>query len=287
MPTQLIPPPTQIQQQQIYWPGPRRQGASGAMSDAGSFEFDSRGHNIMARGGTTGASLFPSAVGVLCINIGNAGAGLSSLSTDQVFGNTPLMLSSAGFPPNGVGPEQLRVTRYTFWMAAFGANQATMGDGIGALFHPDAGTATGIPGGGNPGWGIFGDGAGNWRYNNYQVGAFPANRVETVAFPVGTVTDPTAWNYFDVQYINSGPNRDASMSIVVNGVAIVTRNWVSVGVSRLVNYSEVGGGLGGTIGGPGFIVDETATGLANVGLRVANFVAYRGKFTRDGVEIVA
>lgn len=288
MPTQILPPPTRIEQGIDTWPGPRRQGTAAAMTDNGAHEFDPAVDNrlVMNRTGTSTAVVFPAGTGTLAIQIGNAGVGLSSMSPQETIGSHPLTLIDASMNAGCLGPEYLRVSIARYWFRVIGAGVGTISDAtcVG-LWRPEAGGAGGVPNAGNAGFGLFGDGAGNIRYNNYQGGAFPGNRTEMVALPAGTITSLAEWNQAEWQLINGAPGRDASISLFINNVAILTRNWTGATGATLPDYSLASGGLGTSIFGPAFFVDENTD--ANVAVEIANFAKVRGRFTRGGVELLS
>jgi len=182
-----------------------------------------------------------------------------------------------------IGNEDTRVWRCTWWAAVTGAGVATADDDTAVTFAPQIATATGVPTAGNPGWGVRMDGSGAWEYVNYGTGAFPANISEVVAFPVGTITDIAAWNFFDAQLIMGAPARDAAWSLLVNNTTIVTRNWVSADAGELADFGDIGAGLGSTIYGWQCNVDND--GNADVAVLITNIHVTMGRYTRGGVEI--
>ena len=287
MPDQIVPPPVIIAQQKITWPRILQQGTFAAPNANGNEQFAvSPNFTVMANAsGTWSTRVFPAGAGVLCGLLGNAGAGLSAVDFDDLVAAVPLTLASGNIPTQElIGPEIFRVTRYTWWAALIGTNIANVDDAIGMVVQPQAGGSTGNPTLGNPGFGFTGDTAGSWNYNNFQSGAFPANRTETVNFPAGTITDVTAYNYFDIEIINASPTRQAFVSMKVNNVDIASRNWVQGGGGELADYTTVGGGLGSVMKGIQFYVDNTAT--ADVGIQIANVEITHSRYTRDQVELL-
>lgn len=73
------------------------------------------------------------------------------------------------------------------------------------------------------GFGIVGDGAGNWTWRSFGRTASP-DVLETVALPAH---DPTEWHTFDFVLINVGGGRVASAEVSMDGEVVVSRNWTS------------------------------------------------------------
>lgn len=72
------------------------------------------------------------------------------------------------------------------------------------------------------GFGITGDGAGQWQYASYnRAGAFGVR--EVVALPVHVLTD---WNMVDIVMIGERVGQAAEVQFWFNGALILTRNWL-------------------------------------------------------------
>lgn len=290
MPSVTILPNFQVvNAQELYWPSIGRAAAFANVVAAGNSRVVGPiGETIFfTTGGSVQGNMYPPIAGMAGVyhaNVGNSAAGLSTLAISDTIGNYPIILRLADVPtPALAAPEQFRVMRWTWWMAVTGTGQPTADDFTGCVWSPHSGVLNGQPTGGNVGWGVVMDGAGNWQYRNYSPGGFPGNIAETVAFPPGVITSALDWNVFDVQMIGGSPTRNASWDLVVNGTLIVSRNWVSGGGAELADYGDVAGGLGTTIGGFQAYTDNDAN--PNTAIRITNMTVTAGKFTRNGLEI--
>ena len=73
------------------------------------------------------------------------------------------------------------------------------------------------------GFGIVGDGAGQWQYASYDRTGVALLR-EAVALPAHTLTD---WNSCEVFITNARPGIPATVEVYFNGTLIVNRGWAS------------------------------------------------------------
>lgn len=74
------------------------------------------------------------------------------------------------------------------------------------------------------GFGIVGDGAGNWNWENYAAG-FPGTPVQESVSLASAVTDPEAFNSFDFVFISATGTRPAAFELWINGALFLQRNW--------------------------------------------------------------
>lgn len=276
---------------EAWWPRPERNALFGALNTVGVSKYQLGAGGFAPMMGVTGTVqgvVYPPAAGgagIYGAHVGNQAVGLSTLALEEQYACYQGGLRAADFPTGAlINNEVNRVNRWTWWMAVTGAGLAAATDATAAFFAPAAGLGPGLPTAGNPGFGLVMNGAGALQYRNYQAGAFPGNIAETVALPAGTITDVTAWNFFDVEIIGAAPGRDASMSLVVNGVDIVSRNWVSGGGAELADFADATGGLGSSIQGPIWFTDNNTD--PNVGIRVASVRVTKGRWTRGGLEVL-
>lgn len=121
------------------------------------------------------------------------------------------------------------------------------------------------------GFGISGDGAGQWRYTSYNR-AGPGVLREALALPAHTLAE---WNLFELVVIGERFGIPATMDLWFNGTFVANRNWTG---ALLEPYTAnewymlplMGGGSVGAGGGHCNITDVTCR---------------QGRFTRDGVEV--
>lgn len=142
----------------------------------------------------------------------------------------------------------------------------------GIIIQPDLGTAihgwptepVGINNRG--GFGIVGDGAGQWVHNSYDRSGVALIRYTDV-LPVHTLTD---WNLVEFQIIGNRPGIPATLEVWWNGDLVTTRNWTGADL-ELCQAQEwrFTPWLG-----------EGATGTSMFSLHMR-----RGRFTRTGIEI--
>ncbi len=72
------------------------------------------------------------------------------------------------------------------------------------------------------GFGIYGDGAGQWTYGSFdRTGPWSAR--EIVALPAHVLTE---WNQVDIVMISERVGQNAEMQFWFNGVLLLTRNWL-------------------------------------------------------------
>jgi len=171
------------------------------------------------------------------------------------------------------GIEWQRVYRLTVQLSMDGA----LDRGSGIQFSPAsvlAGSFTEI---GQAAFGVLGDGAGGWEYIQSTTAAFPGNITDSVLIPAATVPDATDWNTFVFEIINSAPGRTATMSLTVNGILVVSRNWVAPLALPLL--TEVANG-------DKFIWAVRGATLG-VDLFVGPILVDMGRFTGAGLELLS
>jgi len=283
--TSILPAVPVVQAREAWWPRPEWQpGLFGAPNLRGlSAQIGVNPTNFMRTAGTVIGVV---GSGIYSALVGDAAAGIHFMATTEEYGSFSGALRATDVPVVGlVNNDIVRVWRLTWWMAVSGAGIATAGDNTACSFAIAAAGAPGQVTGGNPGWGMFMNAAGTWRYRNFQTGAYPASLGESVEFPVGVITNPTNWNYFDTQLIGAAPGRDASWSLLVNGTEIVTRNWVSADGAELADYADGPGFLGSSV--TGFQAHVNNTNDPDVGISIANVHVSYGRYTRAGIELLS
>lgn len=184
-----------------------------------------------------------------------------------------LQVRDENLAPGYVGVEFSRVYRLAVALSIDGS--ASRGTGL--QFGPTNTLVPSFTQGGQPAFGVVGDGAGGWEYIQSDAGAFPGNVTDSVLIPVGIVPDATDWNTFVFEFINSAPGRDATFSLTANGVVVVTRNWVAP--LALPDYGEVVPS--------NKMVWGTRANDVGVDLFVGPWTIEMGRFTGAGLEILA
>lgn len=224
----------------IQWPQPL-----GFMTDGASmFTTSAQGNvNVAWNLGAAGVPIWGGNFGagahqvtlhnrVITAEVGNSF--IRGLDNGIVF---PVSLRDDGqFAAGYRAPEYVRVFRMTIQMAADSA--AAFTDASGIMWQ---GTYNGLPWPSLSGFGAFGitgDGVNSFLYRSYLNGAFPGNINETVAFPVGTITDLADFNTFVFEFINASRGRNAVFNLFVNGAPIVSRSWVAGSTGELHQYNS-------------------------------------------------
>ena len=74
------------------------------------------------------------------------------------------------------------------------------------------------------GFGIVGDGAGNWNFESFGNGV-PAAVLESVSL-APAIADASDWHTFDFVFISGAGGREASFELHIDSQVFLTRNWV-------------------------------------------------------------
>lgn len=175
--------------------------------------------------------------------------------------------------PGYRGIEWQRVYRLTVQLSMDG----NLDNGSGVQFGPTTLQVPRFTEGGQGAFGVLGDGAGGWEYVQSDTGAFPGNITDTVGIGAGVVPDATDWNTFEFEIINSAPGRTATFTLTVNGIVIVSRNWVAP--LALPLYADVANSTKYMWG--------ARCDTVGVDLFVGPLVIDMGRFTGAGLEILA
>lgn len=204
--------------------------------------------------------------GILCAGFGNP-------RQRGCLAASFLQVRDENLAPGYAGVEFSRVYRLTIQLAVDDVITALTG----LQFSPADTLSPRFSSGGSAAFGVVGDGAGGWDYIQSDLGAFPGNVTDTVAIPASTIPDATDWNTFVFELINSAPGRDAIFTLTVNGISVVSRNWVAP--LALPDYSERANSdrmLWGCIAG------DAASDLF-----VGPLTIEMGRFTAAGLEILS
>lgn len=126
--------------------------------------------------------------------------------------------------PGYAAPQQQRVYRVV-WSMRMAVPPLDRGSGM--QFSPTNVLGGGFSQAGSAAFGVVGDGTGQWEYLQSGVGIFPGNVTASQIVPLSVVPDATDWSTFDMELINSSATRAASMTLLVNGVQIVSKNWTT------------------------------------------------------------
>ena len=79
----------------------------------------------------------------------------------------------------------------------------------------------------NGGFGIVGNGAGNWAWESYDnTSPPPATVLESVDL-ASFISDPADWHTFDFVIISGAGSREAVFQLLIDGVLRIERNWVT------------------------------------------------------------
>ncbi|KKN26160.1 hypothetical protein LCGC14_0877610 [marine sediment metagenome] len=192
--------------------------------------------------------------------------------------------TAAGLDGSYINPSWRRVAWFSWSMATSAG--ATHNQQTGILFTPQASQQTGLqwPLGAAPacngGFGIVGDGAGDWDWQTWSMnGGVPPNPIiETVSL-APFITDPEDWNMFEVVLISAAGGRNASLELWINDALVLTRDWVNA--PALIPLGPV----------PGADVFRftpiVQAGPATGTLWLGDWIHRMGRFTRSGRELLS
>lgn len=170
----------------------------------------------------------------------------------------------------------------SYW---FKANLRYVDDGLGFAGNdqgilimpgdaPQHGWPTQPVGGTNRGgFGIVGDGAGQWVYRSFDRTGAPLIR-ETIVLPVHIMNEIHTVEWL---FVGTRPGAPAYIEFWFNNVLIATRNWTGV------LLEPIGGAAAGFVDEWRWTPHLMNTGLARI--YVSQCVARYGRFLRDGTEI--
>lgn len=149
----------------------------------------------------------------------------------------PFILGGAALPPGLSLPSLLRVYWLRLYLAAPAAQPQScrflmcpVNDMAAGPTTPDQAVGPGNAGG----FGIGGDGAGQWQYQSYDRSGVNLLR-ETVALPAHNIQQ---FNAFDMVLVNGRPGNAASWDFRWNGVSFATRGYAGTDLEPLAAASE-------------------------------------------------
>jgi len=135
-------------------------------------------------------------------------------------GCSPMLVAPASSPSTLAMPEHIRVFGWSFLFAqGVAANYTTLS---GIAFEPCTSAAPGWINAGNRGFGILGDGAGNWQYNEKNAGGAGVYQTTTaLSWPVAF----TEWCRVDVIILNATAIAGAKIEVWLDGVRAITSDF--------------------------------------------------------------
>lgn len=252
----------------IGWP---RQGAS--LSVGGPFDIIGFNNNFVSVN-TWGASIGAGANTmdfqdeILCA--------LFSSTVSRVF--TPYVIVKprvTDLTPGYSSPPQQRVYRlvWSMRMAVPSLDRAS-----GLQFSPTNVLGGGFSQSGAAAFGVVGDNTGQWEYIQSGVGAFPGNITASSVIPLSVVPDATDWATFDMEIVNSSATRAAAMTLLVNGVQIVSKNWTTFAAPDTAPLPLL-------ITPNNKFIWLARAATAGAGFFMGPLTVDMGRFTRAGLEI--
>lgn len=231
--------------------------------------------NTNGTGGPAGHSFQSIGGGPPYLQLGSGGAGLQTIGLDVMAAYVDLG-STYALAPGAEWPPLYRTTWLTWLMQGFTANpdqangllvMPTNQAGLGVHQWPSRAVGASNAGG----FGIVGDGAGQYTYASYdRTGVLLAR--EVVPLPAHTITD---WNKFELVITSGwGNGVNATVDLYMNGTFVLQRDWTG---ALLEPYAANEWRMLPVMGGGGL----AGAGGTNFG----GVVCKMGAYTRDGVRI--
>jgi hypothetical protein len=215
---------------------------------------------------------FQSSVGPGVVQDGMSGITLMPITT------------AADLDGSYINPSWRRVAWFSWSMATSAG--ATHNTQTGMMFTPQASAQAAnqwpyapAPAG-NGGFGIVGDGAGDWDWQTWSMnGGVPPNPIiETVSL-APFIADPEDWNVFELVLISAAGGRNASLELWINDALVLTRDWVNA--PALIP-------LGAVAGADVFrFTPIMQVGPATGTLWCGDWTHRMGRFTRSGRELLS
>ncbi len=217
----VVPIPTRLQNRKVYWPRVINTVADGAgfLTDGYSETSDP----LAVWGGNVGGGLpgtMESRNDLFC--------GEFPATTRAINAATLQMKpDDTGLDPSFQNPPHQRawILRYAFRTDGAVAPDADFG-----LYLSIGATGfTSWPTSGGGGFGLLGDvaGGGQMAFVSTTFAAFPGNVIENTLISTTVIPSLTDWNFVVMQVINSAGGRNASFTLRINDVLVLTRNWVT------------------------------------------------------------
>lgn len=204
----------------------------------------------------------------------NNGAGLNRRTRTSNFFRPVIITETTGLPNLGTAaayPRNWRVLRVAWLMRISNANP------VGGLMIQCTQAADVSQGGW--GFGVMGDGAGNWRWYTNRTGV-AGNVTEAVALALAA---PTQMNLFEIEVIGAvGAAANAVCNLYVNDVAVLSRSFTPAGVLPL--YTD---GLANCCGyAVGVDSDDGATLVLDAEIQFGPMTFILSKYTKAGLEVI-
>ncbi len=152
------------------------------------------------------------------------------------WGNVMIMplIDGTDLPAGYANPSWRRVQRFQ-WGMSMGVGDAITDEG-GMLYAANPGGLAGNtqwPSGAstifNGGFGVIGDGLGDWQWASFAVGPPPNVTTEAVDLS-GFYGSAEDWNTFEIVTVSASGDRASSLDLYINGALALTRNWVDAPV---------------------------------------------------------
>lgn len=125
------------------------------------------------------------------------------------------------------------------------------------------------------GFGITGDGAGNWQFVNFSSG-FPGTPPLEVVSLASAIADPEDYNRFDFVFVSATGTRAANFQLLINDALFLERQWEGTGILLehlpVTNYRWV----------PIWLASNTTPGIFHF---MTNWNYRMGRFLPDGREL--
>lgn len=142
----------------------------------------------------------------------------------------PILTAPAGATAGMQMPEHIRCFAWSFLFAQVAAANYTTLTGI--AFEPATSASPGWIDAGNRGFGILGNGAGGWQYNEKNAGGVGVYQTTTaIAWPVAV----TELARVDVVIFSATATGAASLEVWINGTRFITSTW---GVGNAPTYAQ-------------------------------------------------
>lgn len=175
-------------------------------------------------------------------------------------------------------PQQQRVYRLQ-WLMRMAVPSLDRASGL--QFSPTNVLGGGFTQAGAAAFGVVGDatGTGQWEYIQSGAGAFPGNVSASQVIPTSIVPDATEWSTFDIEIINSAPGRAATMSLFVNNVFVLSKNWTTFSAPDLAPLAQA-------ITPNNKFIWLARSATAAAGFFMGPLTVDMGRFTRAGLELL-
>ncbi len=217
----------------------------------------------------------------------DSGAGAARVNNGLEGINLMPVLDATGLGAGFLNPSWRRVVNYKFGIALGAGSTPDEQTGVllaleasGAFLGTDQWpTAPSVTFGG--GFGIVGDGAGDWLWESYD-GTVPPNAVSESVALSGFYSDAEEWNQFEIEIVSAAGGRAAVCELYINGALALTRNFVDdPAPTGLVQF-----GLAAAIENYKFVpIIQVGPLVAAPTVFFGDWQFTSGRFTRAGLEL--